>query len=711
MISCRTLCPFYSRMKPIQAVALLTAVFLAAVPTFGAPSIIPLPVTMQTRPGVFTLGPNVASPNSNSRATRKIFVDAGSAQTGQYLAMMLSRSTGYQFSIVTNNAVGPVHNVILLTTVNALGTLGSEGYELTVAPDSVVIRAPQQAGMFWGVQSLLQLFPPQILSPQPVSSVAWTAPCVYIQDYPRFAYRGVMLDVARHFVDKQEIEKILDGLVLHKINQFHWHLNDDHGWRLEIKSYPLLTGDGLTTNSGAFRTGIDYGLPPRSSTAWNSAGRYGGYYTQEDVKEVVAYATQRHINIVPEMEFPAHCSAALWSYAEFGCGNAASAYNMDSIVYSKTLFSIANSWTFFTNVLTEVCNLFPSQYIHCGGDEVIATGDTQWTTYGPDAALMTSLGISTSGGQPARRQYQRYLTTNLVAFLQSKGRTMGGWSEIEDSQIVNGALLYEWETDQAAAAAAAGNAVVMCPNGINYYEVSSTQTNPYATNVEPYFIVGGNPSYKTVSTVYNYDPVASSGAVGTATNNIIGGQLNLWTENVPSPMNVEYKMFPRMCAQAEATWTPLAQKGLSGFTTRLVTDEQRLGQMGLNYNRENIPLIGTWGPTISTSGTSATYDITSNVTKAGEIDISFVYQSGNNAATVSNVILFEDGVQIDTDSHSGRAGANFPNGFVQSSTLILPYYIFHLKTYHPGSTYTIQCTLTGVGGTASAGNVYMPNWN
>jgi hexosaminidase len=704
-------------MKSIQAVVLLSAVLLgAAVSSVAAPSIIPLPVTLQTRPGFFTLGPTAASPNSNSRSTRKIFVDAASAQTGQYLAMMLSRSTGFEFSIVTNNGVGPVHNVIMVTTVNALSTntLGTEGYELTVAPDSVVIRAPTQDGAFWGVQSLLQLFPPQIMSLQPVSGVAWTAPCVYIQDYPRFKYRGVMLDVARHFVDKQEIEKILDGLVLHKINQFHWHLNDDHGWRIEIKSYPLLTGDGLTTNTGAFRTSIDYGLPKLSSTAWNSAGRYGGYYTQEDIKEVVAYATQRHINIIPEIEIPAHCTAALWSYPTWGCGNAGTTanYDMDSIHYSKTLFSIANSWpTVFTNILTEVCNLFPSQYIHCGGDEVTATGDTQWTSYSPDATLMTSLGISTGGGTTSIRAYQRYLTTNLVAFLQSKGRTFGGWSEIEDSQIITGALLYEWETDKAANAAAAGQPVVMCPNGINYYEVPSTSTNPYATNVEPYFIVGGQPSYKTMNNVYSYDPVASSGATGTATNNIIGTQLNLWTENVPGPMNVEYKMFPRMCALAEIGWTQLGQKSFSDFNSRLPTDEQRLAQMGMNYNKENIPQVGTWAQPISTSGQSASFDITSQVTKAGEIDISFVYQSGANAADVSNAVLLENGVQIDADGHVGHAGANFPNGFTQASASILPYYIFHLKTYHPGSTYTVQCTLTGVGGTASNGKVYMPNWN
>jgi hexosaminidase len=251
----------------------------------------------------------------------------------------------------------------------------------------------------------------------------------------------------------------------------------------------------------------------------------------------------------------------------------------------------------------------------------------------------------------------------------------------------------------------------MCPNGINYYEVSSTSTNPYATNVEPYFIVGGTPSYKTLNNVYTYDPITSSGATGSATNNIIGVQLNLWTENVPGPMNVEYKMFPRMCAQAELGWTPSASKNYSAFTTRLVTDEQRLAQMGMNYNHENITQIGTWGPTISTTGQTATYTITSNVTKAGEIDISFAFQSGSNAATVSNCLLLENGVQIDADNHSGRAGANFPNGFTQASSFVLPYYILHLKTYHPGATYTIQCTLAGVGGTSSVGNVYMPNWN
>jgi hexosaminidase len=680
---------------------------LLAAPAFAAtPAIIPLPKAMTNHPGVFTLCPSQPIPGAPARATQKILVDSPSLQTGQYLATVLFKSTGYQFVVATNGAAGPVRAAILITTVNALSGLGAEGYELTVAPDSVVIRAPAQAGLFYGVQSLLQLLPPQIMSPQPATNVAWVAPCVYIQDQPRFAWRGVMLDVSRHFVDKQEVERILDGLALHKINRFHWHLVDDHGWRLQI------TNSAWTalTSTGAWRTGIDYGQNPAASTAWNSSGNYGGYYTQADIREVVAYAAQRYITVVPEVEFPAHCSAALYSYPSLGCGNPQSDYNMDNINYSYTLFSLVNSGTFFTNVLTEVMQMFPGQYIHCGGDEVIATGDTQWTTYSPDANQITALGIT--GTSTVKRQgYQHWLTTNLVAFLKGNGRTLCGWSEIEDYAIVTNAVLFEWETDQAATAAADGQPVVMCPNGINYYEVPSTSTSPYATNVEPYFIVGGTPSYKTLNNVYTYDPVSSSGATGAATNNIIGAQLNLWTEDVPSGLNMEYKIFPRMCAEAEMTWTPKSLTSYTDFTTRLVVDEQRLAQMGLNYNHENITQIGTWGPSVPTSGTTVTYDITANVAKGGEIDVSFAYTSGADAINVSNVLLLENGTQVASDNHSGRAGALFPNGFVQYSTLILAYYVLHLPTYHPGSTYTIQATIAGVGGTASNGNVYLPNWN
>lgn len=675
----------------------------------ATPAIIPLPVQLQARPGNFSLCPSQPIPDASSRAARKILVDGPSVETGQYLATMLSRSTGCQFGVATNGSSGPVRGAILLTTVNALGGLGAEGYELTVAPDSVVIRAPGQAGLFYGVQSLLQLLPPQILSPQVVTNVAWTAQCVYIQDQPRFAWRGVMLDVARHFVDKQEVERILDGLALYKINTFHWHLADDHGWRIQINSWPLLTATA-STNTGAWRTNIDYGLNPAASTAFNSFGKYGGYYTQDDVREVVAYALQRHITIVPEVEFPAHCTAALVAYPQLGCGNTDTLnhYDMDNIHYGFTLFSLTNSGTFFTNVLTELIGLFPGQYIHCGGDEVIATGDTQWTTYAPDANLIAALGFT--GTSSAKIQaYQHWLTTNLTAFLKGNGRTFAGWSEIEAVGTITNAVLLEWETLNGVQTASNGQYVVMCPNGINYYEQHDAN---YYTN-EPYFQVGSSPAYKSLSDVYNYEPVPAT-LHAPWTTNILGAQVNLWTEFVPGALNVEYKIFPRICAEAEVTWTPAAQKNYTDFTTRLATAKQRLGQMGLNYNNETNTMIGTWGPTV---GTSLTYDITPYVSRRGEIDVSFVYSSGSDALNIYSVALLENGNQVDLNtfrSFAGTSSAVYAQGgiTVSSTNYGMPYYILHLPVFHPGSTYTIQATVAENGSANStSGKVFLPNWN
>ncbi|PWU19572.1 MAG: beta-N-acetylhexosaminidase [Verrucomicrobia bacterium] len=693
------------------AIAGLTLGLLATLSCPATPAIIPLPVTLQTKPGSFTLCPNQPVLGVPARATRKIFTDPPSFQTGQYLSALLFRSTGFQFVVSTNNA-GTNRGGILLTTANAMA-LGAEGYELIVQPDSVVIRAPAQGGVFYGVQSFLQLLPPQIMSQQPVTNVAWVAPCVYIQDQPRFGWRGVMLDVSRHFVDKQEVEKILDGLALHKINIFHWHLCDDHGWRLHINSWPNLTIPPATNTAacGAWRTGIDYNLNPAASTAYNSLGQYGGFYTQDDIREVVAYAQQRHITVVPELEFPAHCTAALVAYPQLGCGNPndSSHYNMDQIHYGFTLFSLANSGTFFTNVLTEVMSLFPGPYIHCGGDEVIATGDTQWTSYTPDVNLMNSLGINPAGGSTSIRQYQRYLSINLTAFLKANGRTFCGWSEIEDAGTITNAILHEWTTDKGTLTASNGQQVVMCPNGINYYQIPST--GPYKL-YDPFFEVGSSPAYKTISDVYNYEPVPSTMTSSPYATNIIGAQVNLWTEFVPSGLNDEYKIYPRICAEAEVGWTQKAQKNYTDFTNRLFTvGNQRLAAMGLNYNRETITQIGSWGPSVSTTPVTVSYTITPYVSKAGEIDVSFAYTSGSDGINVYSVALLENGIQVDINGFTSFAGAA---NYVQTPNALggIACYAVHLPAYHPGSTYTIQASMAENGTAASSnGNVYLPNWN
>jgi hexosaminidase len=681
-----------SRLAGARLIGLLACLFAVAV-SAANPAIIPLPQQMQTRSGVFTLCPGQPVAGAPARALAKILVDGASQANGQYLAAQLFKSTGYQFSVLTNAGGVAVKNALVLTTVSANSTLGAEGYELTVAPDSVLIRAPAQAGVFYGIQSFLQLLPPQILAQRPVSGVAWTAPCVYIQDQPRFPWRGWMLDVSRHYFAKDDIKQLLDAMALHKLNTFHWHLVDDHGWRIEILAYPLLT------QTGAWRNSMDYGQNPAASPYYNAAGQYGGFYTQADIREIVAYARQRFITVVPEIEMPAHATSGLASYPQFGCGNAVTVYNMDSINYGKSLFSLAGSgcYAFWQQVLTEVMGLFPSQYIHCGGDEVVQTYDRQWTTYAPDKAQMQALGInpSQSGSAPIIA-YQHWFSTNIAAFLRSNGRTMVGWSEFEAGGIVTNAVLMDWGTGSSSYAVAAANAgqyVVMTPDAncyLNYYMGTNLA-------IEPYFIVGSSPSYLTLDTVYNFEPVPA----GAPAQYILGAQGNEWTEYIPSLENVEFKAYPRLCAMAEVTWTPVAMKNYADFTQRLATHEQRLTQMGVNYDQTNAIVIGPWAA-ISTSPVTVTYDITSNITKAGEIDVDFYNTSTVDGLWIYSVALLENGVQIDSDIYTGFAGLSYTQ---------LPIYVLHLRAFKPGAIYQIQASVAGRGGSTTSGVVYLTNWN
>jgi hexosaminidase len=676
--------------------------------TVGTPNIIPLPVTLQNRPGTFTLCPSQPTMPAPGNAAMQILVDGASQPTGQYLAQALAKSTGYQFQLANSTATNAVKNAILITTSNALSNLGTEGYELTVAPDSVVIRAPAQGGTFYGVQSLLQLLPPKIYSPRIATNVAWVAPCVYIQDYPLFSWRGVMLDVARHFANKDEVKQVLDAMAMHKLNTFHWHLVDDQGWRLEITNYPNLT------SLGAWRNGTDYGLPPRATTATNGAGQYGGFYTQADARDIVAYAAERHITVVPEIEMPCHSDAGLYAYGQFSCGHEG-AYTMDyygiQSLYGIDLYSLGRTGTmdFLRDVVTEMMAIFPGKYIHCGGDEVIASGDKEWNTYSADVTNMMALGI-TPNGNTSIIQYQHWFSTNMSAFIQANGRMMMGWSEYEAGGVVPNAAVMDWQTgssSQAGLVASNNLPVVMSPDTtcyINYVEGNSANLP-----IDPPFVVGGTPSYLSLSTVYGFNPIPSGLAAQYQTN-ILGAQCNLWGEYVPSFYNMMLKMWPRETAMAEITWTPRAQQSFSNFTNRLAVQKQRFTAMGLNYDHESIPTIGTWS-NVGTGGATLNFDITTNVTAAGEIDISFWYLSGS-PLNISSVALLVNGTQVDIDTHSGTAGANASN--YQTTEPFIPIYtlyIVRLPEFKPGATYTIRAAVAGSGGTATSGTVYMPNWD
>jgi hexosaminidase len=684
--------------------------------TNGAPNIIPLPVTLQNRPGVFSLCPSQPAAAVPSHALMKILVDGASQQTGQYLAAALFKSTGYQFQLAASTATNAVKGAILITTSNAIPTLNAEGYELTVAPDSVVIRAPAQGGTFYGVQSLLQLLPPQIYSPRVATNVAWVAPCVYIEDYPLYPWRGAMLDVARHFCNKQEVKQLIDALAIQKLNTLHLHLTDDQGWRLEITNYPNLTANG------AWRNGIDYGLAPRATTATNSLGQYGGFYTQADARELVAYALERHITIVPEIEMPAHSDAGLDSYGQFSCNDAGD-YTMDyygiQSLYDIDLWSLGSPGTmaFLEDVLSETMSIFPGKYIHCGGDEAVAVNgssleyfDGQWLTYNPDVTNMEANGISPNNGVNSVVAYQHWFSSTIASFVQSKGHMMLGWSETEFGGVVPNAGVMDWIVGSFSAAglvASNGLPVVMSPDTtcyINYVEGTGSGNLP----VEPPFVVGGTPSYLSVSSVYAFNPMPA-GLSAAYTNNILGAQCNLWCEYVPSFENVMFKMFPRETAMAEITWTPTAAQNYTSFTSRLGVEEQRFTQMGLNYDHETVPVIGSWA-NVPTSGSTLSMVITTNVTAAGEIDVSFWYLSGS-PLSISSVALLVNGVQVDIDSHTGLAEKTATYQATEPFIPIFTLYVLHLPELVPGAAYSIQAVVAGSGGTAASGTIYMPNWN
>ena len=696
-------------MKKLR-VALFLLALAAPLGYAASPSIIPLPQQMQVRPGVFTLCPSESSSSAPGHPLVKIYADTSSQGDADYLAQILFKSTGQQFAIVPASSAGPIREGILLTTANANTNLNYEGYELTVAPDSAVIRGPTSAGVFYGIQSLLQLSPPQVLAPQPQSNVAWTVPCVYIFDQPQYHWRGAMLDVARHFITKQQIKLLLDAMALHKLNVFHWHLCDDQGWRLEITNYPA-----LTTNS-AWRAAMDYSLNPRSNSNTNSLGQYGGFYTQADAREIVAYAQQLHITVVPEIELPCHSTAALAAYPQFGSGvgttqDPQSDYNMDypNINYGVDLFSPGSPGTmaFFYDVLGEVMAIFPGQYIHCGGDEVISSGDKQWNKYTNDVNQMVAAGITPNNGNTSIEQYQYWLSTNLNAFIQANGRSMISWSEYDSYEVVPNAAVMDWEATNAGgvtiAVAESGNKVVGAVDNncyLNYVE---------GTNLtyEPPFIVGSTPSYNSISNIYSFNPVPA-GLPAQYDTNIMGAECTLFTEYVPSYENVMYKMFPRACAMAETTWTPLASQSFTNFMQRLPLDEQRLAAMGANYNHETIPAVGTWGSV--PSGTSTLqWNITTNVTSAGEIDVNFACTPATNGLVIGWADVSENGTEIDRDTHNGYAQnySSYTGGYTTNKTI----YVLHLPVYQPGATYTIGASVQGIGSTNCSGTVYLPNWN
>ncbi|MET7320415.1 beta-N-acetylhexosaminidase [Streptomyces sp. NPDC005549] len=443
------------------------------------------------------------------------------------------------------------------------GELAEEGYRLDIAPQGVHLTGGDPAGLFWGAQTLRQLLGPDAFRRAPLPDRRWRLPLGRIEDAPRFRWRGLMLDVSRHFTPKEGVLRYLDLMAAHKLNVLHFHLTDDQGWRVEIKRHPKLT------ETGSWRARTKFGH--RASPLWEDKP-HGGYYTQEDIREIVAYAAARHITVVPEIDVPGHSQAAIAAYPELG--------NTD--VIDTTALSVWDTWgvcpnvlaptentlRFYEGVFEELLELFPSEFVHIGGDEC---PKDQWRASATAQARIAELGLADED------ELQSWFIQHFDTWLTARGRRLIGWDEILEGGLAKGAAVSSWRGYAGGIAAArAGHDVVMCPEQqvyLNFREDGGED--------EPVPIA----FVRTLEDVYRFEPVPAE-LTPRESGHVIGTQANLWTEVTENQERVDYQLFPRLAAFAEVAWSALpapADRDYGAFERRMATHYRRLDALGVAY--------------------------------------------------------------------------------------------------------------------------------
>ena len=443
--------------------------------------------------------------------------------------------------------------------------LADEEYSIDIAKPSCIVRASSYNGFLYAVQTLKQLTSVSIFANEPDQSQKFLFPCVKIQDKPRFGYRGMHLDCARHFFSVEEVKKYIDIMATYKLNRLHWHLTDDQGWRVEIKKYPRLT------QIGAFRNGTvikkDWGS--------NDGVRYGGYYTQEQLKDVVAYAAAKGITIIPEIDLPGHMMGALAAYPELGCtGGPYEVWTTWGVSAQVLCPGKEAMFTFLEDVFTELMAIFPSEYIHIGGDEC---PKTEWEKCPACQARIKELGIKADAQHTAEQYLQSYVTARMQKFLNEHGRKIIGWDEILEGELAKGATVMSWRgTDGGIKASAMGFDVIMTPNNYCYLDYYQSQD----MDKEPLGIGGDLPLEK----VYSYEPL--DGLDADQQKHILGVQANLWTEFIATPEHLEYMLLPRMTAISEVQWCKPEDKNFDRYKASLQAESFRIFDiLGYNYRK------------------------------------------------------------------------------------------------------------------------------
>ena len=504
-------------------------------------SILPQPQAIRVDEGVFEV----------DKAT-KIYMDLCTDEMKRvagFINEKFAKAAGFELEIVDRM---PEENFIAFMNAG----MPTESYVINAKPHGVFIDYGDGAGAFYAVQTLFQLLPTEIYAQERQKGIDWTVPCCSIDDAPRFKYRGMHLDVCLHYFDFEFLKRYIDIMAAHKVNRFHWHLTEDQGWRIEIKKYPLLTEKGQwrkETVVGSLFSGVYDGIP------------HGGYYTQEQVKELVQYAAERYVTIIPEIELPGHALAAIACYPELSCGledhyETATKWGVFKQVYCTK----ESTFKFLEDVFDEVFELFPSELIHIGGDEC---PKASWKACPHCQSMIKKLGLKDEF------ELQSYFVTRMEKYINSKGRQIIGWDEILQGGLAPNAKVMSWLGEEGGIKAAQQHhEVVMSPH--QKYYLDYWQADPYT---EP--LAMGGPT--TLKMMYDYEPVPDV-LTSQEARYIIGVEGCVWTEYMPTPERVEYMAWPRMCAIAETGWTQ-ADKDWDGFTRRLEKHLGRLDGMNVGY--------------------------------------------------------------------------------------------------------------------------------
>lgn len=514
-------------------------------------SVIPAPVKIEQHSGNFSLSNKTVILSSSTKDLPAI----------QFLNHYLQQYYGFSLRTVKKAST----NFIRLKSSSGVGdTARPEGYTLQINPSGIEIKGNSTAGTFYGIQTLIQLLPVEKTS-------LLQLPVVSVEDYPRFGYRGALLDACRHFFDTDFIKRYLDLLALHKINTFHWHLTDDQGWRIEIKKYP-----GLTAVGGC-RNGTIIGRYPGTG---NDGIKYCGYYTQEQIKEIVRYAADRFITVIPEIEMPGHASAAIAAYPQLSCfpdeptkpakyspwygdsttKNVQQGWGVFRDVYCPSEYT----FHFLEDVLDEVMQLFPSKYIHIGGDEC---PKDSWKRSAFCQNLIKEKNLKDEHG------LQSYFVGRIEKYLNSKGRAIIGWDEILEGGLAPNATVMSWRGEKGGIEAAKlKHEVIMTPNSYLYLDYAQRRN-------EDSLVIGG---YLPLEKVYSFDPVPKE-LNSNEHHYILGAQGNLWTEYISTISKLEYMLLPRLSALSEVAWSEKMNKDWEGFKSRMNSQLQRYKLWGLNY--------------------------------------------------------------------------------------------------------------------------------